>query len=114
METKRQLDVLDKHLANNEYMAGDEYSIADMAIWAWYGVLVLGRLYSAGEFLDVESYKHVLAWAKKIDERPAVQKGRMVNRAWGELNEQLRERHSAEDFITKTQDKLDVDAPNAL
>lgn len=107
METKRQLDVLDKHLAHNEYMAGDEYSIADMAIWAWYGALVLGRLYNAGEFLDVESYKHVLSWAQKIDQRPAVKKGRMVNRAWGELSEQLRERHSAEDFETKTQDKLE-------
>lgn len=114
METKRQLDVLDRHLANNDYMAGDEYSIADMAIWAWYGALVLGRLYSAAEFLDVESYKHVFTWAKKIDQRPAVQKGTMVNRAWGDLSEQLRERHSAEDFETKTQDKLDVDAPNAL
>ena len=114
METKRQLDVLDKHLANYEYMAGDEYSIADMAIWAWYGTLVLGRLYSAGEFLDVESYKHVVTWAKKIDERPAVKRGCMVNKAWGEPSEQLRERHSAEDFETMTQDKLDVDAPNAL
>lgn len=114
METKRQLDVLDKHLAKNDYMAGEEYSIADMAIWAWYGVLVLGGLYSAGEFLEVESYKKVVAWAKKIEARPAVKRGSMVNRAWGELSEQLRERHSAEDFETMTQDKLDVDAPNAL
>lgn len=114
MEVKRQLDVLDKHLAKNDYMAGEEYSIADMAIWAWYGVLVLGGLYSAGEFLEVESYKKVVAWAKKIEARPAVKRGSMVNRAWGELSEQLRERHSAEDFETMTQDKLDVDAPNAL
>jgi len=114
METKRQLDVLDKHLANNNYMAGDEYSIADIAIWAWYGALVLGRLYNAAEFLDVESYKHLLAWAKKIDERPAVQRGRMVNRAWGDPAEQLRERHSAEDFDTKTQDKIDPNAESAL
>ncbi len=107
MEVKRQLDVLDKHLANNDYLAGDEYSIADMAVWAWYGVLVLGGLYSAGEFLEVESYKKVVAWAKKIEARPAVKKGSMVNRAWGELSEQLRERHSAKDFETKTQDKLE-------
>lgn len=104
MEVKRQLDVLDKHLANNSYMAGDEYSIADMAIWPWYGALVLGRLYEAAEFLDVNSYSHVMHWAKDIDARPAVQRGRKVNRVWGEEHEQLRERHSAEDFdhISKT------------
>lgn len=110
MESKRQLDVLNQQLANNDYIAGDEYSIADMAIWPWYGSLVLGDLYSAAEFLDVESYEHVVAWAKKIQARPAVQRGRMVNRAWGELSEQLRERHSAEDFQTQTQDKLEPDA----
>lgn len=98
METKRQLDVLDQHLADNEWMAGGEYSLADMAIYAWYGNLVLGRSYNAAEFLDVESYKHVLAWARRIDARPAVIRGRKVNRTWGEPQEQLRERHSAADF----------------
>ena len=107
METKRQLDVLDRHLAENAMMAGDEYSIADMAIWAWYGQLVLGRLYEAAEFLDVTSYENVMRWAKEIDARPAVQRGRMVNRAFGELHTQLRERHDASDFETKTQDKLE-------
>ncbi len=106
MESKRQLDVLDKHLANNTFMAGDEYSIADIAIWPWYGGLVLNRLYDAGEFLDVTSYKHVCRWAKAIDERPAVKRGRIVNRTWGELHEQLKERHDASDFDLKTQDKL--------
>ncbi len=107
METKRQLDVMDRHLAENAMMAGEEYSIADMAIWAWYGQLVLGRLYEAAEFLDVTSYEHVMRWAKEIDARPAVQRGRMVNRAFGELHTQLRERHDASDFETKTQDKLE-------
>jgi GSH-dependent disulfide-bond oxidoreductase len=97
METKRQLDVLDQHLAQNEWMAG-EYSLADMAIYAWYGSLVLGRAYNAAEFLDVESYKHVMAWAKRIDARPAVIRGRKVNRSWGEDWEKLPERHSAADF----------------
>ena len=106
METKRQLDVLDRHLADHAYMAGDDYSIADMAIWAWYGQLVLGRLYSAAEFLDVASYTHVMAWAEKIDARPAVKRGRMVNRAFGEPELQLHERHDASDFDTKTQDKI--------
>ena len=110
METKRQLDVLDRHLATHGYMSGDEYTIADMAIWAWYGQLVLGRLYSAGEFLDVGSYTHVQRWARQIDARPAVKRGRMVNRAFGDLNMQLHERHSASDFDTKTQDKLAVKA----
>ena len=105
METKRQLDVLDRHLAGHEFMA-DEYSIADMAIWAWYGQLVLGRLYDAAEFLDVESYSHVMRWAKVIDARPAVQRGRMVNRAFGDPELQLHERHSAQDFETMTQDKI--------
>jgi len=106
METKRQLDVLDRHLSDNEYMAG-EYSIADMAIWAWYGQLVLGRLYDAAEFLDVKSYENVMKWAKMIDARPAVARGRMVNRAFGEPALQLHERHDASDFETKTQDKLE-------
>ena len=106
METKRQLDVLDRHLADHAYMAGEAYTIADMAIWAWYGQLVLGRLYSAAEFLDVASYTHVMAWAEKIDARPAVKRGRMVNRAFGEPELQLHERHDASDFDTKTQDKI--------
>jgi GSH-dependent disulfide-bond oxidoreductase len=104
METKRQLDVMDKHLAEHKYFA-DEYSIADMAIWSWYGQLVLGRLYSAAEFLDVTSYKNVMRWAEAIDARPAVKRGRMVNRAFGDdLSLQLHERHDASDFDTKTQD----------
>jgi GST-like protein len=97
METKRQLDVLDRHLAQNDWMAG-EYSLADMAIYAWYGNMVLGRAYNAAEFLDVTSYKHVLAWAEKIDARPAVIRGRMVNRNWGPPEGQLPERHSSADF----------------
>ena len=106
METKRRLDVMDKHLAEHEYFA-DEYSIADMAIWSWYGQLVLGRLYSAAEFLDVRSYKNVMRWAEAIDARPAVTRGRMVNRAFGDdLSMQLHERHDASDFDTKTQDKI--------
>ena len=106
MEVKRQLDVLDRQLATNPFVAGDEYTIADMAIFPWYGNLVLGRQYNAGEFLDVASYKNVVAWAEKLDARPAVQRGRMVNRTSGEPHEQLRERHDASDFDTKTQDKI--------
>jgi GST-like protein len=106
MEVKRQLDVLDKQLATNPFVAGDEYTIADMAIFPWYGNLVLGRQYNAGEFLDVASYKNVVVWAEKLDARPAVQRGRMVNRTSGEPHEQLRERHDASDFDTKTQDKI--------
>ena len=98
MEAKRQLDVLDRQLAEHEFVAGTDYSIADMAIWPWYGGLVLGRLYNAAEFLDVHSYQHVQRWAKAIDQRPAVQRGVMVNRNWGEPHEQLPERHSTEDF----------------
>ena len=98
METKRQLDVLNQHLSSNDYMAGDEYSIADIAIWPWYGSLVLGDLYDAAEFLDVASYTHVVRWAKQISERPAVKRGRRVNRTWGPEEEQLAERHSADDF----------------
>jgi GST-like protein len=106
MEVKRQLDVLDRHLAENPFIAGDEYTIADMAIFPWYGNLALGRQYNAGEFLDVASYKNVVAWAEKLDARPAVKRGRMVNRTSGEPHEQLRERHDASDFDTKTQDKI--------
>ncbi|AMW84775.1 glutathione-dependent disulfide-bond oxidoreductase [Pseudomonas yamanorum] len=98
METKRQLDVLDKQLAEHEYIAGDEYTIADMAIWPWYGGLVKGRLYEAGEFLSVQDYKHVVRWANAIEARPAVQRGRRVNRVSGDPSEQLRERHDASDL----------------
>ncbi|MGD8109308.1 glutathione-dependent disulfide-bond oxidoreductase [Vibrio sp. TRT 17S01] len=100
METKRQLDVLDKQLAKTKYIAGDEYSIADIAIWPWYGNLVLGRLYNAAEFLDVESYVHLQRWANEVAAREGVQRGRIVNRSWGEEWEQVPERHSADD-ITK-------------
>ncbi|MGH1483588.1 MAG: glutathione-dependent disulfide-bond oxidoreductase [Geminicoccales bacterium] len=106
MEAKRQLDVLDRRLADHAYIVGEEYGIADMAIWPWYGQLVLGRLYSAAEFLDVASYKNVVRWAEAIDARPAVQRGRMVNRTFGEPEMQLHERHDAGDFDSKTQDKL--------
>ena len=106
MEVKRQLDVLDRQLAENPFVAGDEYTIADMAIFPWYGNLALGRQYNAGEFLDVASYKNVVAWAEKLDARPAVKRGRMVNRTSGEPHEQLRERHDASDIDTKTQDKI--------
>jgi GSH-dependent disulfide-bond oxidoreductase len=98
MEVKRQLDVLDQHLAKNEYMAGDEYTIADMAIWPWYGALAKGLLYEAGEFLAVQEYKNVQRWTDQIAKRPAVQRGRMVNRAWGDPASQLPERHDASDF----------------
>ncbi|HJO67465.1 MAG TPA: glutathione-dependent disulfide-bond oxidoreductase [Sphingomonas sanguinis] len=106
MEAKRQLDVLDRQLAENAYVAGEEYSIADMAIWPWYGQLVLGRLYNAAEFLQVQDYTHVLRWARELDERPAVKRGRMVNRTFGEPAEQLPERHDASDFALRTADKL--------
>ena len=105
MEVKRQLDVLDRHLADNEYMAGHDFSIADMAIWPWYGVLAKGLLYEAGEFLQVNEYQNLQRWTDLIAARPAVQRGRMVNRAWGEPASQLHERHDASDFDTKTQDK---------
>ena len=98
MEVKRQLDVLDKQLAENTYICGDDYSIADMAIWPWYGTLVLGGLYDAAEFLNVTSYKHVMRWAETIAERPAVKRGKKVNCTWGEPEDQLAERHSSEDF----------------
>lgn len=106
METKRQLDVLDKRLADRPYIAGQDYSIADMAIWPWYGNLALGRQYNAAKFLSVHEYKNVVAWAEKILDRPTVQRGRMVNRTMGEPHEQLWERHDASDFQTKTQDKI--------
>jgi GST-like protein len=110
MEVKRQLDVLDRHLATHRYMAGDVYTIADMAIWPWYGALVAGQVYDAAEFLQVSSYTHVVRWTNEIAERPAVQRGRMVNRVFGKPESQLRERHEASDFETKTQDKLDAAA----
>ncbi len=106
MEVKRQLDVLDKHLGGNRFMAGDEYSIADMAICPWYGALAKGLLYDAGEFLDVTAYGHVVRWTDEIFARDPVRRGRMVNRAWGEPSSQLRERHAASDFETQTWDKI--------
>lgn len=106
MEVKRQLDVLDQHLADKTYMCGGVYTIADMAIWPWYGQLVLGRLYGVAEFLDVESYANVMRWAKAIDARPAALRGRMVNRSFGDPEMQLHERHDASDFDTQTQDKI--------
>ncbi|MCR9213075.1 MAG: glutathione-dependent disulfide-bond oxidoreductase [Proteobacteria bacterium] len=112
MEVKRQLDVLDRHLADSKYMCGDEYTIADIAIWPWYGSLALGKAYEAGEFLDVQSYKNMQRWTAMIGERAAVKRGRMVNRAMGPLHEQLRERHDASDFEHKTQDKIEAEKPS--
>tara|TARA_Y100000588_G_scaffold233663_1_gene247330 strand:+ start:809 stop:1693 length:885 start_codon:yes stop_codon:yes gene_type:complete len=112
MEVKRQLDVLDRHLAQNEYMCGSEYTIADMAIWPWYGALVLNRVYDAAEFLEAHSYEHVMKWAKQIDGRKAVQRGRMVNRFTGKTKYQLRERHEASDFDNRTQDKIEAAGKN--
>ncbi|TIL41775.1 glutathione-dependent disulfide-bond oxidoreductase [Mesorhizobium sp.] len=107
MEVKRQMDVLDRRLAASEYLGGDAYTIADIAVWPWYGGLAKGRMYNdAGEFLSVQEYKHVQRWADAIDARPAVQRGRMVNRAFGEPAMQLHERHDASDFDTRTQDRL--------
>ena len=106
MEVKRQMDVLNRHLAERRYMVGDDYTIADMAIWPWYGALAKGQLYEAGEFLQVQDYTHVIRWADEIAQRPAVQRGRKVNRAWGDPASQLLERHDAADFDTRTQDKL--------
>lgn len=108
MEVKRQLDVLDRHLSHNEYMAGNDYSIADISIWPWYGGVVTGNVYDAVEFLQAESYTHVLRWARTIVSRPAVKRGRIVNRTWGPPERQLHERHDAGDFETRTQDKLGV------
>ncbi|MFT3802121.1 MAG: glutathione-dependent disulfide-bond oxidoreductase [Burkholderiaceae bacterium] len=107
MEAKRQLDVLDRRLAESAYLAGDEYTIADIAVWPWYGAMVKGQIYEAGEFLQVHEYKNVIRWADRIAERPAVQRGRIVNRTSGAPAKQLRERHDASDFDTKTQDKLE-------
>ena len=106
MEVKRQLDVLDRHLADSEYLAGAEYSIADMAVWPWYGALAKGLLYEAGKFLSVQDYKHVQRWTEQIAARPAVKRGRMVNRISGAPASQLHERHDASDFDTRTQDKI--------
>lgn len=101
MEVKRQLDVLDRRLADNPFIAGDEYTIADMAIWPWYGALVTNKVYEAAEFLETHTYTHVLRWTHEIAARPAVKRGRMVNRTWGEPGEQVPERHSASDFEGK-------------
>ena len=106
MEVKRQLSVLDQRLAHSAYLAGDAYTVADIAVWPWYGGLVKGVLYEAGEFLNVSEYSHVQRWAEQIAARPAVQRGRMVNRAWGDPASQLHERHEASDFETQTQDKI--------
>lgn len=106
MEVKRQMDVLNRRLAESRYLAGDDYSIADIATWPWYGALAKGLVYEAGEFLSVHEYTHVIRWADEIAQRPAVQRGRMVNRATGPLAQQLHERHDASDFDTRTQDKL--------
>ena len=110
MEVKRQLDVLDRRLAESEYLAGGDYTIADMAVWPWYGGLVKGWLYGAAEFLQVQEYKNVQRWANTIGERPAAKRGRMVNRVQGDPASQLHERHEASDFDTKTQDKLAAEA----
>ena len=107
MEVKRQLDVLDRHLAKNKYMCGDQYTIADIAIWPWYGALVQNKVYEAAEFLQTQSYKNLVRWTEGIAERTAVKRGVMVNRSWGELDQQLHERHDASDFELKTQNKLD-------
>jgi GST-like protein len=106
MEVKRQLDVLDRRLADSEYLAGAAYTVADIAVWPWYGALAKGLLYSAGEFLQVQDYKHVQRWTDQIAQRPAVKRGRMVNRTWGDPASQLHERHDAGDFDTLTQDKV--------
>ncbi len=106
MEVKRQLDVLDKHLANHEFFAGSDYTIADMAIWPWYGALVKGLVYDAADFIEAHTYANVIRWTDQIAERPAVKRGRMVNRAFGEPSSQLRERHDAGDFDTQTWDKI--------
>jgi GST-like protein len=106
MEAKRQLDVLNRRLSEHPYIAGAEYTIADIAIWPWYGALVTNQVYSAAEFLEAHAYTHVLRWAHEIAQRPAVKRGRMVNRTWGDPAEQLHERHDASDFELRTQDKL--------
>ena len=113
MEVKRQMDVLNQRLAQHHFIAGDDYTIADMAIWPWYGGMAKGQLYEGGEFLQVQEYTHVIRWADEIAQRPAVRRGRMVNRVMGPLNTQLHERHDASDFDTQTQDKLQAAAPKA-
>ena len=114
MEVKRQLDVLDRRLAQSEYLAGPDYTIADIAVWPWYGGLAKGLLYGAGEFLQVQDYANVQRWTDAIGKRPAVQRGRKVNCTWGEPSDQLHERHDASDFETKTQDKVgDVKTPTS-
>jgi GST-like protein len=111
MEVKRQMDVLNQHLAVHHYMAGDDYTIADIAIWPWYGGMAKGQLYEGGEFLQVQEYTHVIRWADEIAQRPAVRRGRIVNRVMGPLSTQLHERHDARDFDTQTQDKLQAAGP---
>lgn len=106
MEAKRQLDVLDRQLAHRRYIAGDEYTIADMALWPWYGGLVKSRVYDAAEFLETHTYVNVVRWTEEIDQRPAVKRGRMVNRTWGEPELQLHERHDASDFERRAQDEI--------
>ncbi|MET0508722.1 MAG: glutathione-dependent disulfide-bond oxidoreductase [Burkholderiaceae bacterium] len=106
MEVKRQLDVLDRRLAESDYLAGPHYTIADIGVWPWYGQLVQGRLYDAGEFLQVQEYRNVCRWSERIAGRPAVQRGRKVNRIRGDLSDQLHERHEASDFELRTEDKL--------
>ena len=106
METKRQFDVLDKRLADNQYLCGDEYTIADIAVWPWYGQVALNVVYEAAEFLQVDEYKHLNRWTKEIEARPAVARGRMVNKTSGPPEGQLHERHDAGDFDTNTQDKI--------
>ena len=108
MEVKRQLDVLDRHLANNKYMCGEQYTIADIAIWPWYGALMQNKVYEAAEFLQTQEYKHLTRWTEEVSQRAAVKRGIMVNRTWGELDEQLHERHDASDFELKTQDKITI------
>lgn len=113
MEVKRQLDVLDRRLADTEYLAGDEYSIADIAVWPWYGAVYNGSVYDAAEFLDTASYRHVGRWAKQIAGREPVRRGRIVNRNWGPLDKQLHERHDASDFDTNTEDRIRSDGPGS-
>jgi GSH-dependent disulfide-bond oxidoreductase len=110
MEVKRQLDVLDRRLADNQFLCGDEYSIADIAVWPWYGGMILSNLYDAGEFLDVKSYKHINRWATEIGTRDTVKRGQMVNKTFGKPERQLHERHDASDFEQRTQDKLEGSA----
>ena len=111
MEVKRQMDVLDRHLADNQYLCADEFTIADVAIWPWYGALALNIVYEAAEFLDAKTYKHLNRWAREIESRAAVQRGLMVNRTWGALDGQLHERHDNSDFEHRTQDKIEAAEP---